>query len=289
MNEIQEREFKIFEAIIPILEKHNLRYFAVGGTCIGAIRHHGFIPWDDDIDIAMPRRDYELFRTQYYKELPEQYVKLDYDNAVGNSFLFTKIHDSQTTYVEEYAKEFPDRYTGVFVDIMPVDGLPANERKRNKLIKILDVVCKLNLLNRPSFRNDDSWGEKVKEVIKFIIRLLLNRFFNYNYFSNKVLELVEKNDFDSSEQIYFTWRYGSDIKRKIYPKSYFSSTIQVEFEEGKIAVPIEYDKYLSQDFGEYMKLPPEDKQKTIHNVYICDLEKPCQYYSKLKEEKREIC
>ena len=135
MNEIQGREYEVLTELKKIFERHGLRYFAVGGTCIGAIRHKGFIPWDDDIDIGMPRKDFELFRTQYYKELPCEYRKVDGDNSLSHNFLFFKVHDSRTTYVEYYAEHTPDRYTGVFVDIMPVDGLPVQEKQIKNLIK----------------------------------------------------------------------------------------------------------------------------------------------------------
>ena len=97
MTPVQEKELAVLKEIIKICKNHNLRYFAIGGTCIGAVRHNGFIPWDDDIDIAMPRDDYEKLRNEFYTELPDHMVKLDYDNSRSYNFQFFKIHDETSS------------------------------------------------------------------------------------------------------------------------------------------------------------------------------------------------
>lgn len=282
MNAVQEKEFEILKNIQEIFTKHGLRYFAVGGTCIGAIRHNGFIPWDDDIDIGMPREDYEIFRNQYYKELPPYYKKLDCDNSFHHSYSFMKIHDSRTTYVEKYAQHSPDRYTGVFVDIMPVDGLPDGNLM-NRVIKKVNRYVHFNYLTRP----EPYYGSSAWIKLKFFGKNLMSKVFGYNYFSNKTVRLMSKYNYDTSNHVYFTWRAGIKRDRILFNKDFFESTIEVPFESGAILVPIGYHEYLTQDFGDYMKLPRIEEQTSVHSVIICDLTKPCEYYAKLEEERRK--
>lgn len=278
MTEVQEKELAVFKEIAKICERYNLRYYAIGGTCIGAIRHQGFIPWDDDIDIAMPREDYEKFRTKYCYELPEYLHKLDCDNSKQHEYVFTKIHDSRTTHVELYAKGLPERYTGAFVDVMPVDGLPIDETEEKKVVSKLIRLGYLNARNRPIPFNSKSLGA----IAKYIVKKAGFVFFKYNHFSDKILELGSKYDYDQSKHCIFTWRAGSldlSLERIVFEKKWFESTKDVAFEDTIMKVPADYDAYLRQDFGDYMVLPPKEQQQTHHNVYISDMNTPCSYYA----------
>lgn len=278
MNDVQMVELAVFKEIAAICEKHNLRYFAIGGTNIGAVRHKGFIPWDDDIDIAMPRADYELFRTTYYKELPDYLKKLDCDNSAQHEYVFMKIHDSRTTYVETYAKGSPERYTGAFVDVMPVDGLPVEEYEQKKVINKLIKLGYLNARNRPiPFRI-----RPITSFCKYLAKRLFRLFHSFNYYSNKILEIGKQYDFDKSSKCIFTWRAGSldlPLKRIVFDKKWFESTMKVPFEDTVIRIPIGYDAYLTQDFGDYMSLPPMEQRDTHHLVYINDMNTPCSFYA----------
>lgn len=286
MNEVQERELSVLKEIVKVCERHHLRYFAIGGTCIGAVRHQGFIPWDDDIDIGMPRRDYELFRNHYYAELPEYLHKLDCDNSAQHSYLFTKIHDSRTAYVEYYAKDSLERYTGAFVDVMPVDGLPKDSGKERRIVWKLILLGYLNARNRPiPFR-----GDSVSRVLKYCIKRIFRIPFHYNFFSDKVLSTVSRYDFNTSEDCIFTWRAGSldlPIKRIVFRKEWFNSEVEVPFEDMLIKLPVAYDAYLKQDFGDYMTPPPKEQQHSIHDVYINDMNTPCEFYASRDSRRRK--
>lgn len=283
MNDVQKKELEIYKAIAKIFKKHNLRHFAIGGTCIGAIRHNGFIPWDDDIDIAMPRNDYELFRTKYFTELPNYFKKLDYDNTKSHTYAFTKIHDSRTTFVEKYAKGVPERFTGAFVDIMPIDGLPDNKIKQNFAILIFRVLTWLNLKSRP-LPMEQYEGVQFAQA-KIFFRKFLGEIFRYNFFTDLICKFGKKLDFDNSKMCIFTWRaYDSSIKRLVFPQYFFDSNCIVNFENDVMSIPSAYDYYLKQDFGDYMQPPPREQQVTIHNVYICDMNTPCSVYAE-KERK----
>lgn len=280
MTEVQEKELEVLKEVIKIIEKHNLRYFAVGGTCLGAVRHHGFIPWDDDIDIAMPREDYELFRKKLYKELPINLKKLDYDNSERNKFLFVKIHDSATTFVENYAKDSPDRYTGAFIDIMVLDGLPLKNAQR--AVRSSQMLLKWNGKIRKA-----PIGYHKHKPLKAIIKNIVSRFLGYNYFSTRWCAVLRKYPFDNSEKVYLSCRnkkyalaHGYKV---VFPYRYFADYATVSFEDITIRVPIKYDDYLTDDFGNYMQLPPEEKRNSGHDVFICDMNTPCAHYAELRQ------
>ena len=124
MTTVQEKELEVLKEIIKVFENNELHYCAIGGTCLGAVRHKGFIPWDDDIDIVLPRREYEMFRNELYRQLPKHLQKLDCDcnESVSYDNLYMKVHDSTTSLIEKGLAH--DRFTGAFVDVYPLDGRP---------------------------------------------------------------------------------------------------------------------------------------------------------------------
>lgn len=286
MTDFQMAELDVLKEVLAVIERHNLNYFAIGGTCIGAIRHSGFIPWDDDIDIAMPREDYELFREKYYAELSPQIAKLDCDNSSHHDFIFFKVHNNQTTMVDRYAEYQPDRFTGAFVDIMPVDGLPEGDAKKRFLYKKTELLVKLNTwirLHDVFPRRDMGVIQWAKDYVKKIIGC----FFKNMNAPKKIKRMFSCFDFYNSKKISFTWRIGAVGRERIeYDSKWFKKTIVVPFEDIMIKVPEGYDDYLKQDFGDYMKLPPENERTSGHDAYIYDLSKPCSYYAE-KERKRK--
>ena len=264
--EIQQLEKNILIEFQRICERHNLRYFAIGGTCIGAIRHSGFIPWDDDIDVAMPYEDYKKFRDEFSKELPEPYEIFDIDNHKSCKHLSLKIHNVETAFIEENFSGCKDRYTGVFVDIMPVYGMPDMDAREEQ--KFIDHYIHLVRSNRT--RRSGLWAQKgCKRKIYWLANAYKRGKYPYNYYSRKIEALLGKNSFGCGEKVIFGWR--SDRKRAVFFYEDFRDTIMVPFEDIQIAVPKGYDRYLTMDFGDYMTLPPVEKQVTVHPTALIDL------------------
>lgn len=280
MNKYQFAELDVLKAVIKLLNDNNLRYFAIGGTGIGAIRHNGFIPWDDDIDIAMPRKDYEIFRTKIYKKLPSRLKLLDYDNCIENDSFFIKVHDSGTTMIDLYAKDTPDRYTGAFIDIMPIDGLPCDKRKQEVVYKKMKFFSLLNYLRR----DNSTSNQNIKKIAKNIIGYVLH-VFPYNFFSNKMTKEMSRYDFDNSEYCFFSWRicdWSIKKNRLIFCSDFFSEVIDCPFEDIYIKMPMGYDCYLNQDFGNYLELPSVEERNSGHHPWIYDVTKPVEYYRNKK-------
>lgn len=272
VNDIQKHELDVFKEVVKILERHNLKYYANGGTCLGAIRHGGFIPWDDDIDISLPREDYEKFRTEYYKELPEYLEKLDGDNAKHYPWMFMKIHDNRTTYISDYAKDLPDIYTGAFIDVMPMDKLPEKKNDINKLLRRLNRCIDYNAIIRSNYKRIDSSSRLLKEIFRFIIKSTHKS----NYYYQKFQRLVEESNEGNSQKLFYAYFVYTHlpIEKISFSNSYFEELIDVPFEDTTIKVPKMYDEYLRTYFGDYMKFPPENQRNSGHSTIECDMNKP---------------
>lgn len=279
LSPLQEKELVVLKEIIKVIETNHLHYCAIGGTCLGAVRHKGFIPWDDDVDIALPRKEYELFRTELYKQLPEHIHKVDYDVSVSHNFLFTKIHDSTTTQIGQYAINSPDRITGAFVDVYPLDGRPDDLVLKKIWFSKYIFLMLSNGRRRASKEKITDPRGLVKEIYSGILRKL----FRYNYFTDKLQVFMSKYDISQCKTAIWNGAGRSDAKKYDYGLSFlsewFTNTISVPFEDTTIQIPKQYHNYLTTHYGDYMQLPPENERGNWHNVVISDMKTPCQYYS----------
>ena len=256
ITQIQNRSLQIFIEFQKICKRNNLRYFMIGGSCLGAVRHCGFIPWDDDIDIGMPRKDYEKFLKIAHRELPEYLFLQNHFTDKEYIFNFSKIRDSRTSFIEKSVEPF-DINHGLYIDIFPLDGYKSS-RKFDLLNKLLNarVYCR--------FRKN-----KFKNLIIIILSLCIAQ--TSERACEKRDTLLKSIDYDDSEIIAnFCGAWGI---KEIVPREYFGDGIEVTFEHVKVIIPEKYDLYLKQLYGNYLKLPPEEKRITHHETTVIDLNK----------------
>ena len=277
----KEKLLVTFQFAIDFFEEHNLNYFCAFGTAIGAIRHHNMIPWDDDIDIMMPREDYNRLLTLKEKFLETKYrlVSLEDD---GFYLPFAKIYDSSTTLWESRRYPF---IIGVYIDIMPLDLTNLSPKKYIQYYKKFhkNVVAYQCSLARPSlseFRYDVKhryWGNIYWGIISmFYPKCLRNRFKKrllQNYFIG-----------EGEKYISYSGVYGI---REIYPKQWFSDYVLVPFSSFVVRCPIGYDQYLRQIYGNYMELPSIDKQVAHHGQYYINLDERLTINESLKRLSEE--
>ena len=276
--EIQNAILSIFKEIIKICERHNLRYYAIGGTCIGAVRHKGFIPWDDDLDIAMPDSDYKKFYEYAQKELPPELKVFYTADMRHNGNVFMKVHNTSTTFIEKSELNHPDSYKGVYVDIMPLGGVPSDSKLQKKYAFRVKYMIWINQKRRCSFGDHNA----LKSKLLWLVFLPLNIFVPYDFWSKKWQKYTEKFSFDKSDYTGYVW--SRNIGRLIFDKVWFEDYVEMPFEDTTIRCPSGWDKYLSQHFGDYMKLPPESARLIHDNGGIVDLDKSYSYYQSKKQE-----
>jgi len=236
-------ELEILKEFIRICNKNNLAYFAVGGTLIGTIRHKGFIPWDDDIDIGMPRRDYDRFLEIAKKELDSKYfVQSGYDYK--ESWLsFSKLRKRNTLANEENISHI-DYPKGIFIDIFPFDNTDTNNGLMFKIKCNIVVSINEAILYK--------W--KLKKITE-IRRKYLCLFFSI--FSNKVLKkigykiMTSKNNRECDYFISYCGSYS--MYKETQLKSLFFPLKVGKFENIDISIPNDYDKYLTKIYGNYIQ------------------------------------
>lgn len=261
MREIGKEELKkiqiaILVSIHEFCEQQGLRYSLCFGTLLGAVRHKGFIPWDDDIDIMMPRPDYERFRTTYPGFNPHYSVQ-SYHIDDSYWFNFVKVYDNRTLFIEDAARN------GVFVDVFPVDGFPDDNQE---IEHILDKATLL--LNR-----DLRWATKEYKVktqrkdfiphyLKYMCRNLLVD--SRQHTIKKIDNLFLSNSFDSSSMagVFFF-----DKMLAILPKSLYEQYKLIQFEGYLFYCIDDTHRYLKSLYGDYMQLPPLEQRVGRHNIH----------------------
>ena len=248
INEQREIQLTVLQNVANYCEQNNLRYFLAYGTLIGAIRHNGYIPWDDDIDIAMPRPDYDLFMKSFNQEY--DYTKvLEMSISKKYGIPFAKAYDNRTWIDELHYK--PDEY-GVFVDIFPIDGIKGTSqfKKMDRLNKLLHIK-KANYTRRSSF----------KIIRNFIGKIILLPF--------SIHDRLERMDKIARQYPFGTTPKAGLISvpygiREIVDTSVFEQTTYHEFEGLLFRIPTGYDVWLKSIYGDYMQLPPEEKRIPHH-------------------------
>lgn len=259
--EIQQIALNIMKYIDKICRENDIKYFLAGGTLLGAVRHKGFIPWDDDIDINMLRPDYEKFLKIMDNIKHDQYKCLHYgENFPNYAYRFAKVVDLNTKLQESTLISHQDM--GVFVDIFPIDGMNIKKWKRpiSKTVFLTQCLVTASYKKMPKIKN------KFKYFAKSILRLY-TKMFGWKYWLKRHEKYIKKyQDLDKFEHRYAfsgCYRY-----KDIMPKELFDEVIELKFEDTKFLAPKNYDYYLSSLYGDYMTPPPPEKQVTHHDLKI---------------------
>ena len=252
--ELQQLELEIFDAIHAFCIERNLRYSLCYGSLLGAIRHKGFIPWDDDIDICMPRPDYEIFCREFKAAGFSVHTHWNDSEYV---YPFAKVYHDGTLLIE---KQFPRIKAGVYVDVFPIDGFPDNKEslrlaKRSRMANMRLVFCR-NARNWVRGRN--LFRMVIREVCRCALLMLPTRFF-INRFQND----LRRYGFENMPFVAdMTWGYG---ERQCVPASVFESFVSVDFEGRKAKAVVGWELYLRNVFGDYTQLPPLEKRVSNHS------------------------
>lgn len=260
---LKKIEYAILKEIKKICDKHNLQFFMIGGTLLGAVRHHGIIPWDDDIDIGLLRKDYETFIEVAPKELPSYLHVSNYHTDEGMGEPFTKVMDMRGRLVEVFAST-SNSPKGVFVDVFPVDHVPDSKIKR-AIHRFKNYGFRKLILLEANYNFRKTGIKKVgydilRAYAKMRGRKSLVKAYERN--ASKYERIPCKN------VVILGSNYGYEIEN--IDTEAMSSVQIVPFEDGSYPIPAGYERYLCKVYGDYMQLPPIEKRLNKHK--LCDLD-----------------
>lgn len=265
IKKVQTTQRNILKEFDSFCRGHNLKYSLAFGTLLGAVRHQGFIPWDDDIDVYMLREDYEKFlelRNQFNSEYYVQNYLIDESN-----FPFTKVRKNNTKMVMKSAEN--DTYhQGVWIDIFPLDSIPKNMEQAAKISDKSALL--LAVVTSNSFSKVKAAGSFVNKSLRFMF-YLGNMIFGKQFFIRKYERLL-KTQYDSDKLYCLTDSvYGKFYNAPVLSRMHFEDMKYLDFEGLPCMVMNHYEAYLKGQYGDYMQYPPKEQQYPHHVIVELEL------------------
>lgn len=255
---LKQKELELLNLFLGICAQLHLRYYILGGTLLGAVRHRGFIPWDDDIDVGMPRKDYEDFLHHAQALLPDGLFLQTHLTDPGYPANFAKLRNSRSTFVEHSLANCPINH-GIYIDIFPLDYAPEQGKC---LFSLKELLLKLRI-------TDAFVPGKMKRRTKLVRRLS-------RLLYPSIPEALAKRDalFRSVTTGSFLANHcGAWGKKETVPADWYGEGTVLIFEGLEVRAPCKYHQWLTQVYGDYMPLPPAEKRVPHHHIDAFDPER----------------
>ena len=259
IREIQQMELGIMEYIHEICQKIGVKYFLAYGSLIGAVRHKGFIPWDDDMDICMLREDYEKLQDYLISNPDERYEVMSYKNNLNYVYPFMKVQDNQTYLLEEDVRI--DSNMGIYVDIFPVDGYEDDSVFKDKMTRLI----KKRQLSCYTFKGITNTKSLLNSLIRYI-SVIIFYFTNTNKYIRGIDELAQSRKVGDYELVdYLIYK---DMNKPVWKREWLNQTITGVFEGKEFMIPKNYHEILTSDYGDYTQLPPVELRFSHHDFQL---------------------
>ncbi len=268
LNTLHSCHLLMAKEVKRICEKYDIKYYIIAGTLLGAVRHKSAIPWDDDMDIGMFRDDYERFLELCKTELSDTMFVEDFSTDKHYALPFAKIMLKDTVMVERSTKDNPTPKS-VYVDIFPFDNVPDSDSLRSKQNRKTYFLKRL-LLAKLGYK---VYGEKdfVKRLVYTVLRFIATFRNAESIHQTLYNSMTEYNTIDTKKVTNIGGAYG--YYKEMLDKEWFKNSAELPFSDITLSAPGEYISYLEYFYGDYMKLPPEDKRGNRHSIVEFDFGK----------------
>ncbi len=270
LRKLQLMELDILKQVIEVCRQHGLRYYLLGGTFLGAVRHQGFIPWDDDIDIGMPRADYERFCEIAPKELRAPLGLECFKKNAEHIYYHSKVYNYNSRVIDRSGVN--EKETFAWIDICPLDGMPRNAVLRKLygfyllFLRFLFVYSQFDKIVAVS-RKERVWYEKMLVEIGRVVKF--DKILNTRKIMEKIDRTLQHLDYETSS--YVGNFMGAYRMKEVFPKQLYEETAEYPFEDISCPAPKNYDAVLTQMYGDYMT-PPKEEVRNKHNTEAVETE-----------------
>ena len=259
VREIQQMELGIMEYIHEVCNKIGVKYFLAYGSLIGAVRHQGFIPWDDDMDICMLRDDYEKLQDYLIANPSERYQVMSYKNNRNYVYPFMKVRDNQTYLIEEDVRI--DSNMGIYVDIFPVDGYEDDQAFKDKMTTII----KKRQLSCYTFKGITNKNSFINSLIRYA-SVIAFYFTDTNKYVKQIDELAKTRKVEDYELVdYLIYK---DMNKPVWKREWLKDVTFGHFEGRDFLIPVNFHELLTSDYGNYMQFPPVEQQVSHHDFRL---------------------
>lgn len=266
IHDIQNKMLDILVYFRDFCESNGLRFTLCGGTCLGAVRHGGFIPWDDDVDVFMLREDYEKLQAIWEKNADTtRYACVRSDSKINIHHTAIEIKDNNTTFINRHSVDC-DINHGLMIDVIPLDGIPKSSWRQltQKLNSMM--FCCFNFQRLPKHKGKITYN--ATKLALGVIRSPKLRYILWHGAEKRMSKYGTENCETVASLI-----EGTTIMGMHFPVNWFRNPKYVDFEGQRMPVPADTDKYLTISFGDYMTIPPKEEQVARHDSVFIDLNK----------------
>lgn len=271
INELQKIQLSMLKDFDAVCQRHRISYQLFSGTALGAVRHKGFIPWDDDIDVVMLREDYERFFDSASKELDSNKYYVQREFSEHWPMFFSKLRLNGTTYIEKYHSHDARIHQGIYIDIFPCDNLSDS-----RLMQKLQYFASKIVIAKSLYARGYETNSTVKKCFMQFCRILPTEPF-------KRL-CIRRND-SSSLKVHTLFGGGKKFERSIFFREWFEQSVKMRFEDSEFPVSAHYDEMLRVMYGDYMIMPTLEQRVCKRHAAIVDINKPYTFHL---EEQRNM-